>query len=164
MPNCLVIIDVQKGFITPRTKHVVPRITELAGSGYYNHVVATRFQNVPDGPYERFLGWDGFMDEASQEIAPDVMRFVERVFVKYTYTCFTTEFDDYIRRNGIDCLYMCGVDTDACVLKSAIDAFERNIECKVIVDCCASDGDSEVHEAAVCILERTIGESQLIHS
>lgn len=104
------------------------------------------------------------MDEESQEIAPDVMRFVERTFVKYTYTCFTAEFDDYIRENDIDCLYLCGVDTDACVLKSVIDAFERNIECKVIVDCCASDGGSEVHEAAVCILERTIGENQLIHS
>ena len=133
MSSCLVIIDAQNGFITPQTEQVIPRIAELAGSGYYDHIVATRFQNVPDGPYERFLGWDGLMDEGSQEIVPEVLRFAERVFVKYTYTCFTTEFDDYIRRNGIDCLYMCGVDTDACVLKSTIDAFERNIECKVTI-------------------------------
>lgn len=164
MSSCLVIIDMQRGFLTPRTEHIVPRVVSLASSGNYDHVVATRFQNAPDSPYERFLGWDGLMDDYSQGIAPEVMGVVEKVFVKHTYTCFTDDFDGYIRENDIDLLYMCGVDTDACVLKSAIDAFERNIECKVIADCCASDGGQAVHDAAVCVLERTIGEAQLIRS
>jgi len=46
-------------------------------------------------------------------------------------------------------------------LKSAVDAFERDIEPVVITDACASHAGGAVHEAGLLLLGRFIGKDQL---
>lgn len=162
MVSCLVAIDVQAGFIGPHTESVVPRIVELASSGRFDHVVATRFKNYPGSPYERFIGWDGLSDPESQAVFPALEALCERVFDKGSYGCFTPEFEAFLAEKDVDRLYLAGIDTDCCVLKSALDAFERNLDCKVLIDACASNGGPGSHEAAIVVMGRTIGEGQVV--
>jgi len=58
-------------------------------------------------------------------------------------------------------LVLCGIATDGCVLKTAVDAFERGIEPVVVVDACASHAGNAVHEAGLLLLGRFIGAGQL---
>lgn len=161
MATCLVIIDVQRGFVGPETDFVPDRILELAGRGGFDHVVATRFMNYEGSPYMRFIGWSGLLDEESQRLYPGIDEVAERVFDKNVYTCFTREFSEFVREGGITELFFVGIDTDCCVLKSAVDAFEQNMTCHVLTHYCASNGGVQSHEAGIKVLERTIGPAQL---
>lgn len=161
MSNCLVIVDVQRGFLSDLTNQVPKKLNELVSHRHFDHIVATQFKNAPESPYERFLGWKDLEDAEQQTLDPFVASVTERVFPKNGYSCFTDEFVDFLKSNGIDELYIAGIDTDCCVLTSAIEAFERNIQAHVILSCCASNGGEKSHDAAILVLERCVGEGFL---
>lgn len=158
MANCLVIIDVQKGFMTnEETLEIPQKIKLLIRKKHFDHIVCTQFYNSVGSPYERFLDWHDLMDSASQSIATEVAEISEVIIRKPIYTCFVPEFCDFIDKNKIDKLYFLGIDTDCCVLKSCTDCFERNIPFEVLINYCASNGGKASHQAAITVMERTIG-------
>ncbi len=55
-------------------------------------------------------------------------------------------------------------DTDICVLKTAVDAFERDLSPWVLKDACASHAGPEAHDAGLLITERFIGANQIIRT
>ena len=164
MKTCLVLIDVQIGFLSPRTKQIPQRIKALIERSSFDYIVATRFVNTMGSPYVKLLGWTGLMEQVEQTLHAVVEACADRVFPKKGYTCFTPAFTRFIHENDIRSLAMCGIDTDCCVLKSAIDAFERGIRCDVICDCCASNGGIKSHNAALLVLKRAIGTKRLLMS
>lgn len=83
------------------------------------------------------------------------------VVKKTTYSACTAEVSDIIQKYGVKEAYISGIDTDCCVLKTAIDLFEMNVRPIVLTNYCASNGGIESHCAAIKVLERTIGERQL---
>ena len=157
MSDCLVIIDVQNGFLTNDTDYVLNRIKNLVEKRKFNHIVATRFINTSDSPHFLFLHWDKMMDHKSQELDPYIAAISEKVFDKSVNSCFTKEFSEYLKAENISKLYFLGIDTDCCVLKSAFDCFDRKIPFEVILDCCASTGGRELHNAAREIMLRNFG-------
>lgn len=161
MANCLVVVDVQRGFVGPCTEHVPERVCRLIDAGSYDHVVATQFKNREGSPYIELMNWTGLMSEEEQELYPGVAARVEQVFPKYVYTCFNDEFERFLAQNDVTDLHFVGIDTDCCVLKCASDAFERGYRLKVLTDCCASNGGERSHEAGILVMSRTIGIDQL---
>ena len=81
---------------------------------------------------------------------------------KYIYSCIDERFMRLLKENGIDAVDICGIDTDICVTKCAVDLFERNITPYVLKDYCATHADADIQEAALVILARYIGKSQII--
>lgn len=59
MSDCLVIIDVQKGFLSPATEDVPSNLKTLLSRRHFDHFVATQFINTPDSPYVVSNGLDG---------------------------------------------------------------------------------------------------------
>lgn len=162
MADCLVIIDVQKGFMNDSVTAGIPdKITKLLKKKHFDRIVATRFYNQNGSPYDRLMGWKDFMDADSQTVAPSVEAVSEKIIRKPVYTCFVPEFEEYIRENKIDKLYFVGIDTDCCVLKSSIDCFERNIPFEVLINYCASNGGEKSQQAAITVLERNIGKNNI---
>ena len=157
MKDCLVIIDVQKGFLNDETKNVPEKIKNLLEKRKFINIVATRFINSTESPHYFFMHWDGMMDSETQEIHPYIETIAERIFDKDINSCFTEEFVKYIFEEKIEKLYFVGIETDCCVLKSAFDSFERKSSFEVIEECCASTGGSEIHEAACKIMRRALG-------
>lgn len=156
MNTCLIIIDVQRGFINENTKHIPNMVKMLLDKQSFDHVVCTKFINKEPSAFTNLMNWYDLMDKPSQKLDKFVESVSERVFKKNSYSCFTKEFEEYLIDNEIDKLYFLGIDTDACVLKSALDCFERNINFEVLTNYCASTGGEEIHEAAIKIMDRNI--------
>ena len=157
MNECLVIIDVQKGFLTDDTKMIPGKIKELIGDRKFDHIVATRFVNSKMSPHYVFTHWDSMMDSDSQKLDSYVEWKADRVFDKCVNSCFTEEFLKYLHDEKISKLFFVGIDTDCCVLKSVFDCFDRKIPFEVITDCCASTGGASIHKYACDIMLRNFG-------
>lgn len=156
--NCLVIIDVQRGLlVNDRIKELPHKIVELVEHNKFDFVVTTQFKNRLGSQFDKLMGWYGMSDIWSQEIDPDIAKISSKNFVKYGYSCFTDEFEEFIRNNNIDKLYFVGLDIDACVLKSALDSFERCIDAEVLVNYC--DTSSGYMSSAINVLKFALGEN-----
>lgn len=164
MKQLLLVIDMQNGFINEQTKHIIPNIECLIEhfTKRQSLIAFTRFINSPDSAYVKWLGWSELMKKPQTSLITNVYKTSAVVFDKNTYTAFTEEFEDFLRDNAIDKIVMCGVDTDACVLKTAVDAFEKDYQPVVIVDACASGAGDQIHHASLALLSRLIGQKQLV--
>ena len=158
LKECLVIIDVQKGFLTEDTCFVPEKIRTLINKRKFEYVIATRFINSKESPHYIFTQWDGMMDEESQRLDPFVAQVAEKIFDKNTNSCFTDEFLEYIENKHIEKLCFVGIDTDCCVMKSAFDSFDRKIPFEVLTKYCASTGGKVLHNEACHIMKRSLGE------
>lgn len=158
--NCLVIIDVQNGLlVNDRIKKLPHKIVELVEHNKFDFVVTTQFKNRLGSQFDKLMGWYGMSDTESQEIDLGIAKISSRNFVKYGYSCFTDEFEEFIRNNNIDKLYFAGLDIDACVLKSALDSFERCVDAEVLVNYCDTSSGDMI--SAVNILKFALGEKSV---
>ena len=164
MKNVLVVIDLQVGFINDKTIKVANNIHDLLDSGEYSAVIATKFTNMSGSSFNSFLGWKGMLEEGEKELLPFVEEYADCVISKCSYSCVNTNF---IQSLVAFCgslpeeVTLVGVDTDACVLATAIDLFEMGIRPIIIEDCVGSSGGDECHEAGMLLLKRSIGKEQI---
>jgi len=164
----LIVIDVQNGFITEGSRHVVPVIADLVkrwqSSG--GDTIFTRYINYEGSPYQRLIKWNELMTSPQIDIVPELALYAEKataVIDKKVYNLFT---DDTARRliseRGWTNIYVCGLDTESCVLKTAVDAFELDLTPWLIENASASHKGASVHEMGVFITQRFIGAGQII--
>jgi len=165
----LVVVDVQNGFITEHSQPVVPIIADLVRRWQAAHgdVIFTRYLNYPGSPFERLIGWtkmtDGPETELVNELAPCVGTHAP-VIDKYIYTLFAPEGINLVEERGWTDLYICGIDTENCVLKTAVDAFEHNLTPWILTDACASHSGPQAHNAGLFVARRFIGTNQIIQT
>ena len=164
MNTALAVIDVQKGFINDRSRSVVPRVIEAVRFFQSQNwpVFLTRFVNQKGSGFERWIGWQRLQTSPEIDLCDEVADLQLPVFEKYGYSSFTKDVRDWIAEKSITRLVCCGIATESCVLKTAVDAFEANIEPVVISTACASHGGIDAHEAGLLVLSRFIGQGQLI--
>ena len=155
----LLIVDVQRGFVTKKTAHIPASVEKLQYK--YDTVFATRFVNLPGSPYRTLIHWDRMTPGTEDTNLAFTPKPGVAVLEKPVYTCVTDSFLETLRLKGIDEVHICGIDTDACVTKCAVDLFERGIKPVVLKDCCATTADEDLQEAALAILKRYIGEDQV---
>jgi nicotinamidase-related amidase len=158
-PACLIIIDVQRGFINAATDHVPARIAALQGD--YATVIATRFVNPEGSAHRRLIGWRRFAPgSADTELAfaPDPH---VQVIEKQAYSCLTAEVRARLAAAGATEIHLCGIATDNCVLATAIAGFEAGLTPVVLADACASHAGADYHDWGLRILRRLIGPAQV---
>lgn len=159
--KCLFIIDVQKGFVSPKTDFVLPRIEKLMNAFRGGPIIATKFVNR-GGPFDAIMHWKRLIASPEVDLIPFVEEKADHVIEKNIYSSCTDQVEALLRQFQVTEAYIAGIDTDCCVLKTALDLFERNIRPIVLAHCCASNGGEESHAAAITVLERNIGASQII--
>lgn len=135
--SLLIIIDVQKGFINDFTKEVPQKIKNhlVANQNQYNFVVFTKFINKPNSKFIQYLNWKGCMKPEEIEIVDELKEFInkENLFEKETYSAFKSKkLMSFIRSNKITQIFLCGLNTDACVIASAFDGFDLGFEIHII--------------------------------
>ncbi|QDY76788.1 isochorismatase family cysteine hydrolase [Streptomyces qinzhouensis] len=163
----LVVIDMQNGFVNHHSRQAVPTVTDLVArwSAAGRPVLFTRYFNYPDSPYERFFQWRRLRDSPETDLVPELAEPAARahaVLDKTGYTLFTPEATDLIRQAGWTDLVFCGIATESCVLKSAVDAFEHGYAPWIVTDACVSDAGPDVHDAGLVVARRLIGSGQLV--
>ena len=163
MTDPILIVDVQRGFLNEFTHHVPQRLRRLLEQGEHDPVLFTRFVNVEGGPYPTFLGWEAMETAPDTDLAPGLESFAARgrVFEKRGLCGLPRELDAYLKREQPKRVYVAGIDTDMCVLKIAMDLFDRSIEPVVLTDCCASTAGLQAHLAGLAVLSRNIGAARL---
>lgn len=163
MGNLLLVVDMQNGFVNEKTEHIVSGIETLID--YFSKkqlpIAFTRFINSPESPHVKWIGWSRFMAEPEINLIDNFRNTSKHVFDKKGYTAFTEEFETFLRDRSISKIFWCGIATDGCVLKSAVDSFERNIKPVVVKDACASHAGDDVHHAGLLLISRFIGKRQI---
>jgi nicotinamidase/pyrazinamidase len=156
MPEALVIVDFQNDFTpggalaVPDGDRVAARLNELAGSGAYDLVVATRDWHPPD--HGSFSARGGIWPEhcvagtAGAELHPDLDAARVDVIVDKGrdpstegYSGFDgTDLAAILRDRSIDKVTVAGLATDYCVRATALDALREGFA--VTLDTAASRG------------------------
>ena len=163
MKTCLLLVDLQRGFVSPNTLKVIPRIKGLLEKNLFDLTVFTKFTNEEGSPFVRILNWNKIKSTADQELINEVQPFASTVINKTIYSGVNEELLTLLRRNKIDMVFIAGIDTDCCVLKTAVDLFEHNIISFVLMHYSASNGGTKSHNAATTVLTRLIGADKLIN-
>ena len=164
----LVVVDVQNGFVREESRHVVPVVVDLVNrwQAAGGDVVFTRYINYAGSPFERLIKWSELMDSPQIDIVPELQPYVEKataVIDKTMYSLFAdARGSALVRERGWNDIYVCGIATESCVLKTAVDAFELDLTPWLIEDASASHAGLAVHESGILVTQRFIGEGQII--
>ncbi len=110
----------------------------------YDRVIATRCRNGPESPFVRYDNWY----DCQGEILPLEFE-ADLVLDKYAYG-----LPDYSVLDRKDHYDIIGFNTDACVLKVALDLFDRGYDISVLTEYCFSSEGEEDHRYGVKLLRR----------
>lgn len=174
--TALLVIDLQVDFLSPegyfalkgydpsRLRAILPNVNRLIGAARAAGctIIHTRQGYRADGgdltPYEhwrrRRAGMDGtralMRGQPGFEIVPEVdVGPGDLIIDKTANGAFShTDLDHVLRARGITHLMFTGCTTDVCVHTTQREACDRNYQCLLIEDACAS-GDQYAHDAAV---------------
>ncbi|MEU7907953.1 isochorismatase family cysteine hydrolase [Actinoplanes sp. NPDC049118] len=163
----LVVVDAQNGFVRGESAHAIPAMVDLVSRWQAAGLdtVFTRYFNYPDSPFERFFEWRKLQSSPEVDIVNDLQPYAAKataVIDKKIYSAFTEEFEDLVRSHQWTDIYACGIATESCVLKTAVDAFERDLTPWLIEDASASHAGTAAHEAGLLVARRFIGPRQVI--
>ena len=83
------------------------------------------------------------------------------VFQKTSYSPLTDEFKAFLDKENFDVAFVCGIETDSCVLATAFSLFDYGVKPIIVIDCCATCAGSEFQHAAHMIMERSFGKENI---
>lgn len=170
MKNALLVIDVQGFFLNEVTGEVPTRIARFIENNQdkFDFILFFKFINDINSNWVKILGWKRMLKPEETRIALDLRKFLKKdnVFVKKAaFSIFRVEeFKKFVKDKSISKFYICGMDTHACVYVSAMEAFERRFEVKVIEDLCAASHGMSYHQNAIDSLRRNLGKGIIINS
>ncbi len=158
----LIVIDAQKGFVTEASEHILEPIESLQYT--FDKVVFTRFHNPDPSPFRRILKYCKLAPESEDTklaiSARDDAVMIERAL----YSCVTPELRRLLAHWKADEVYVTGIATEACVLKTVLDLVESDVRPWVIADLCASDKAYRYHDMALELIASLIGPEHIINS
>jgi nicotinamidase-related amidase len=161
----LLVVDVQRGFMTAETASVPARIAAFLDR--YEHafelIVASRYRNTASSPCRRILAYEGMAGPPDTDLCDGIERETVRIRDKETYA-IGPALTRMVATQRIQVLYLVGLDTHACVLHEALDAFDRGIRPLVLHDLCASGDGADAHRAALHVLRQSIGVQNVVDS
>ncbi|MGL5836021.1 MAG: cysteine hydrolase family protein [Waterburya sp.] len=156
----LLAVDLQNGFLTtPETEEVVKNVVDNADQ--FDQVWATRFFNRNPN-FSRQVNWEEMVSGPETELSSSLTPIVSKTFDKPSYSPPADDLIQALKNEGITTVAVAGVDTDACVMDTALELFDAGIETYVVSNGSASSGGQEYHEAGIKLLERNIGEDYVV--
>lgn len=161
--RCLVVIDMQKGFINKHTEHLIEPLVKYVKHGRFDMVVGTRYVNHTGTACYKFENWkDCMAGSEGAEIIDELKPFMHRVFDKDKYSCWNDEFKSFVKDMEITDLYFVGVNTGCCVLHSVFDSYNDLVSSYVVENLCGSTRSKKSHQAAIQIIKECITEERVI--
>ena len=160
MKSLLLVIDLQNEFINKYTENLPDKIKEIIDNNKFDDVAFTRFINFKDSIFVKRLNWKGCLQDKEKKIVIDTKN--SKIFDKSIYSAVNRELIDYINENKITEIYLCGIDTECCVLKTAFDLFELEYNVYVLKDYCSCMLGVERNNNALEILRRNIGKTNVV--
>lgn len=161
MKKALLILDLEKAFMNGYTDDLPNKIEDYVASTYYDNIVVGKFVNYLDSIFVKRLGNNQCLEK--EDCVLNIHLSKPYVVMERTaYTMYTEELDSYLRENKIKYVYLCGLDTDRSVYKTALDLLERGYYVYVIKSLCRSSAGTRYHDMGIGLLERQIGKDYVI--
>ena len=165
--QCLLVLDMQRGFVNEHTEHLPSAITRLCEAHHFGDRLFTAFVNPNDNSlFETVLNWHRFKELHEFGITESLSSLSTFVAYKYAYSPFVypCRLEDKLLEISPLKVIVVGVDTDACVLATVCGLWDRNYEPVVLTDLVASTGGPEAHQAGLTVLRRMIGNRNVLTS
>ena len=156
--TALLIIDVQRGFFNKHTQHVPAAVQSLQHD--YLTVYATRFVNPEPSPFRQFLDWHELGPRDPDTTLCFRPATHVRLYTKHGYEAATPQLLKELADQGITDVHLAGMDTDACILTTALTLFQNGIKPRVIEEACGSTAGPDLHNCAMSILRRNTGQPE----
>ncbi len=166
MKKILLVVDVQKGFITtPAVNDIKNNIDELIKSNFFDAVISTVYQNYKDSPIIRLMGWDKLLTNDEQQLIGEARYQSDYIIKKNRYSAVNDELMQVLMAVGEgqlpECVFVVGVDTECCVLATATDIFELGIRPIVLNKYCGSSSGLANHKAGLLSMESLVGKCNM---
>lgn len=166
--SILIMIDNQVGFTTTEeTKHVSNKIVDLSNKDYFDYKIATMYVNddsLKSNLFTRLQNWHFLKTEQEYKYV-DILKY-DYSLTKHTYTCVNLELLTQIKIANDNklppCVFLVGMDTECCVLKTAIDFFEIGIIPILLKPYTYSNSGLESTERGFKLFERLISNKAIV--
>lgn len=161
MKKALLVLDMQEAFMNQYTKELVDKIEDYISTTYYDEIVLGTFINKENSIFSKRLKNNTCLSK--EECISSIRINRSHVVMERTaYTMYTEQLENYLKENKIKYVYICGLDTDRSIYKTALDLLERGYYVYVIKNLCKSSAGIEYHDMAIHLLERQIGKEYVI--
>ncbi|MEM2896202.1 MAG: isochorismatase family cysteine hydrolase [Candidatus Bathyarchaeia archaeon] len=163
----ILCIDMQKDFYYDTAwkvkdmPRIIPKILSMA-KAYGKNMIYTRFIN-PENKF--FSRWKlCIKGTKGAEIIEELKPFAKLVFDKPGYSCMKNiELVNFLLQKDFKELYFVGIETDACIYASMLDAFEMGFDVYVVRDAVTSS-NLEFHKTVLEIIKKQFGNDSVIDS
>lgn len=141
----LLAVDIQPEFADKDGMYpkILGFVRDAVAGDEYQRVIATKCLNRENSNYVRYSGWTDMLDGAKElEFEPDeVIEKISYGLLDYSFLAKDAE------------IHVIGYNTGACVLKVALDLFDRDYNFKVLTKYCYSGDGKYNHERGLWTLK-----------
>lgn len=162
MSKLLVAIDMQKGFESEDSKAIKDQFNK--SFSFFDNVCFTMFENKKNSLFETKLNWIDLQNDTEKELMDDLDVPETSEFVWHsTYTVYNDELKALIAKVKPTEIFLAGLFTDMCLMKTAIDMFDDNITPYIIKDLSVSSHGEIAHNVVFETLKMAIGDDRIIN-
>jgi nicotinamidase-related amidase len=160
-------VDLQEGFLSDRIRGTdyIEKVAGYVNQLDKNVVVLTRFVNHPNSNFEKLMDWPKMRtNDADTRLFGDLEKQRFTVIAKPTYTSWTPEIHAKAQELQADEVVIFGLDSHACVLKTALDVFDAGLTPIVLSDLCESSDGTDRDQTGLDLIASLIGVRQVMTS
>jgi len=160
-------VDLQKGFLTDKiiASGYIEKIEKFLATLSRDEVVLSKFINHPDSAFIRVLEWNRMQtDDPDTQLFGNLEIAGYDVVEKTGYTAWVPTVIEKAHARAVEEIVIFGLDTDACVLKTALDVFDAGLCPLVLKDLSASSGGQTRHNIGIDLLNITIDQKHVLMS
>lgn len=162
MKRLLLLVDFQEGFLNEYTRHLRGPIQALVNDCLFDEIIATRFINMPGGPWRTILGWEGLRSEHEQRVAVSLPANT-RICDKSSYGLPRPLLDELSAAWLPGTIFLAGLETDICVAICAAQLFDAHIAPYVLSDYTGTTKGPDHQKHALLTIGRIVGKDRVIH-
>ncbi|MFV9924839.1 MAG: isochorismatase family protein [Francisella endosymbiont of Hyalomma scupense] len=161
MSKLLVVIDMQKGFDYPEARAIIVNLNKFYS--YFNNVNFAMFENRKNSLFETQLKWVNFQNEEDRKLI-DSIELPENVHFTnhHNYTVYNDELKALIKKLKPTKIYLAGLFSDVCLLKTAMDMFDNGIVPYIIQDLSGSPHGTIAHDVAFAAMKEGLGGDRIL--
>lgn len=159
----IVIIDPQKGWLNSYTSPIFEQIAiELSRFKCWDLTIISTFSNTSTSSFRQLLPWwNGFQNNKDLEIIDEFTNPSIPLFPRETYG-LSEPFWQHLQKNNIGEIVLTGVETDASIVKTAMDAFDRKISVMVPIHLVGSTYGPKGNESGMAIIKKVLGKDHVL--
>ena len=160
--NILIIIDNQNGFTTTKkTKQISNRIVNLTNSNIFDYQIATQYFNNINSEknlFTKLQNWYKLQDQKEIDYVDNLKYDVS--LRKDIYGAVNNEMLQTLKKANNNQMpqyvFICGMDTECCVLKTCTDLFENGIVPILLNKYTYSNSGYFAHDRGIKVFKRLV--------